>query len=175
MRLRKGQRGSAMVEFVLVGVPLLFAWISAVEMARGMWQYHTLQYAVKAAGAYVSVHGANCAVSPNSCTIQIKDAAAVLKTAAIGIPDYQMNVQFASASGAAVSCNPLNTCYGNTTQWPPPTPATDPDNLTGKSFTIRADYLFRSALSMVTPGVQNGVVTFGAPTLSGFTKETVLF
>jgi hypothetical protein len=36
MRLRKGQRGSAMVEFALVGVPLLFAWISAVEMARGV-------------------------------------------------------------------------------------------------------------------------------------------
>jgi TadE-like protein len=172
---RNRRRGSAMVEFVLVGVTLLFAWISAVEMARGMWHYHTLQYAVKAAGGYVAVHGANCAVSPNSCTIEVKDVAAVLKKAAIGIPDNRMNVQFTSASGTRVACNPLNTCYGNTTQWPPATPTTDPDNLVGKSFTIRVDYVFNSALSMVTPGVPQGVVRFGAPTLSGFSQDTVLF
>lgn len=58
---RNRQRGEALIEFTMVGIPLLFVWISTAEMARGMWQYHTLQYATKMANAYASTHGATCA------------------------------------------------------------------------------------------------------------------
>ena len=60
-RKRRDRRsGTTLLEFVLVGIPLLFLGISITEMARGMWQYHTLQFATKQAAAYASVHGATC-------------------------------------------------------------------------------------------------------------------
>jgi hypothetical protein len=48
-----------MLEFALTGIPLIFIWISIVQMAIGMWRYHTIQYAVKTAGAYIVVHGSD--------------------------------------------------------------------------------------------------------------------
>jgi Flp pilus assembly protein TadG len=59
VRPRKNQRGSARLEFALTGIPLIFIWISIVQMAIGMWRYHTIQYAVKTAGAYIVVHGSD--------------------------------------------------------------------------------------------------------------------
>ncbi len=157
------------MEFALCGVPMLFAWISVIEMARGMWYYHTLQFAVKTAGDYVAVHGAGCATSPNSCTVQISDIATKLKTAAIGIPDSMINVTFTSASGSTQTCNPLTACYSNATQWPP---TANGDNAVAKDFKIRADMTFRSALSMVTP---QGSVAFGTFDFPGYTHQLIRF
>src|SRR5689334_10327708 len=119
MALRKRCRGSAMLEFVLSGIPLFFGWLSVEEMSRGMWYYHTLQYAVKMTGSYIAVHGATCAVSPNSCTIRIQNVVSVMKQNAIGLPAGSLNVTFTSASGTNKTCNPLSSCSSDTTQWPP--------------------------------------------------------
>jgi hypothetical protein len=62
MRERKRRRGNATIEFTLVGIPLLCVLISTFEMARGMWLYHTLAYAVKEGARYAAVRGQN---SPN--------------------------------------------------------------------------------------------------------------
>ena len=62
------RRGSSLVEFTFIGVPMLFAWISVIEMGRGMWNYHTLQYATKVTGEYVAVHGSTCGIPPNACS-----------------------------------------------------------------------------------------------------------
>ena len=34
--------GQSLVEFTLVGIPLIFVLISVFEISRGMWMYHTL-------------------------------------------------------------------------------------------------------------------------------------
>ncbi len=167
---KRNRRGATIVEFVLCGIPMLFAWISIVEMARGMWYYHTLQYAVKRAASYLTVHGATCATKPNTCTIQIKDVAGVLSTNAIGIPNNTMNVTFTSQSGTSVSCNPLSSCSANATQWPP---TTNSDNQVGKYVQIRADITFHSALSMWVPW--QGGVQFGVFDLPGFSQEMIRF
>src|SRR4051794_18293265 len=54
------RRGNSMVEFTLVGIPLIFALISIFELARGMWIYHTMAYAIKDTTRYVAVHGQLC-------------------------------------------------------------------------------------------------------------------
>jgi Flp pilus assembly protein TadG len=43
----KERGGTSLVEFTLVGIPMIFLLISTFEVARGMWEYHTLAYAVK--------------------------------------------------------------------------------------------------------------------------------
>src|SRR5882762_5274489 len=60
MTRRDRCRGSNILEFTLVGIPLVFILISTFEMARGMWNYHVMAYAVKEGTRYASVHGNNC-------------------------------------------------------------------------------------------------------------------
>jgi Flp pilus assembly protein TadG len=170
---RNGRRGSAIVEFALAGIPLIFIWISIVQMAIGMWNYHTLQYAAKVAGAYAAVHGITCVTSTNSCSVSIKDIAAVFKTAAIGQPASGISMTFTTDSGVATTCNlggSTNLCSSYTSAWPP-----SGDNQIGKTLAIRADYTFSSALSMVTLGPNGGVVKFASAGLPGDTKQIIQY
>src|SRR5205814_10672176 len=85
-RRRSGEHGgSSFLEFVVVGVPVIFVLFSTFEMARGMWSYHTLAYAVREGTRYASVHGADCASSPNACTVTVGQIATVVKRAVIGL------------------------------------------------------------------------------------------
>ena len=146
----RGTRGSALLEFTLVGITLLFIWVSIVEMALGMWNYHTLQYAVKMAAGYASVHGATCSISPNSCSVNLSNVVNVFQTAAIGIPMNKVVLRLTTTSGAVTTCNPVSSCSSNAawnTNWPP---SSNSDNAVGKDIYIRADYTFNTALAMFT-------------------------
>ena len=165
---RRGQRGSAMVEFVLTGIPMVFIWISVVQMALGMWHYHTLQYAVKAAGAFVSRRGASWVNSGNPQP-RIADAAAVLAYSAIGMPTSSISVTFTPESGSATTCT-LNNCLTNTTVFPPLAASG-----VGSQFTIKANYQFNSAMAMVAPGGSGGAVRFKSANLPAFTRQVILF
>jgi Flp pilus assembly protein TadG len=157
--IRGRRKGSALLEFTLVGIPLIFLWLSVVQMGIGMWQYHTIQYAVKMATSYASVHGATCA-SPNSCFVNVSDVVNMFQTNAIGVPMSKVALTLTSQSGASVTCSAVSTCSGNaswSTTWPP---TASNDNAVGKWIKIRADYTFNSSLAMFLPG--SGSVHFGS-------------
>jgi Flp pilus assembly protein TadG len=175
---RRRESGSAIVEFTLTGIPLLFIWLSTVEMARGMWNYATLQYATKATLAYASMHGATCA-SPNSCSAKLSDVVTVFENAAVGIPQGDLSLTLTTASGATQTCNPVSTCsttnasWGST--WPP---SASGDNAVGKDIYLRADQTFKSALILFIPGT--GTTTFngvaaGSFDFPGYSHQTILF
>ena len=162
---RRRNRGSVLLEFVLVGIPLVFVCISVEEMARGMWQYHTLQFAVKAANSYASIHGATCAVSPNSCTVNVSSVVGVFQTNAIGIPMSNVAITLTSENNSA-TCAQVSTCSTSSswnTQWPP---STNGDNTVGNWIKIRADYTFNTALSMFWPGAGKPI-SFGSSAGAG--------
>lgn len=175
---KKSSRGSAILEFTLMGIPMIFVVICTVEMARGMWNYHTLQYAVKAATAYASMHGATCGL-PNSCSVAVSDVVNVFQTAAIGIPMDKVALTLTTASGAADTCTQVSTCstkgfWGTT--WPP---SAGNDNAVGKDIYIRADYTFASALALLFPGVGSvafhGSAAGGAFDFPGYSHQRILF
>src|SRR5262245_57234037 len=151
MRARIQRRGSALLEFVLTGIPMIFVWISIVQMSIGMWHYHTLQYAVKTTAAFITHHGIGCAY-PNSCAIRIKDAASVMKANAIGLAAREIHMTFTAyksdheTASVPVSCA-LDSCLSNAAAWPPAG-----FNEAGSDIQIKADYVFRSALCMFAPG-----------------------
>ena len=154
-----------MLEFVLVGIPMIFIWISIEEMARGMWQYHTLQYAVKMANSYAAVHGATCAAPPNSCTVKVSDVVNVFTTNAIGIPTGNVALTLSSKNNSA-TCLQVSTCSTSSswsTQWPP---SANSDNAVGNWVKIRADYTFNTALAMFWPGAGTPV-SFGTSAGAG--------
>lgn len=172
---KKTLRGSALLEFTLMGVPMIFIWISIVQMSCGMWNYDVLQNAVKATGNYIAVHGADCSKSGNSCTINVGNVISTFQTYAIGLPSSAVSMTLTSASGTTVNCNPITTCSSSSTTWPPTA-----DNAVGKDFKIRADYTWHTALAMIAPGGA-GVVKFGSGAgagvydFPGYTHQVILF
>jgi Flp pilus assembly protein TadG len=176
MRLAKARRrrqgGSAILEFTLTGIPLIFVWINIVQMSLGMWHYHTLQYAIKQAGAYVAVHGSNGGYcQTNLCRVQ--DAAAVMAQYAIGMPQSSIQMTFTpitssinhTTQGTAIPCQ-LDTCQTTATLFPNGNP----------EFEIRAEYQFNNALGMVAAGGGgSGPIKFGNPWFPAYTHQTVLY
>ena len=149
--IRRPTRGEALIEFTLVGIPLLFVWICVIEMSRGMWQFHTLQYATKMANAYAAVHGATCGADGNSCTVDVSDVVTQFQNYAIGIPMANVKIVLLTKNNS-VTCNQVSTCSSNgswSSQWPTPT---NGDNAVGNTTEIKTYYTFNTALSMFWPG-----------------------
>lgn len=181
MERRKNRRGSALLEFAFTGVPLMFMWLSTVQISLGMWHYHTMQYAVKATGSYLAQHGSDCA-SPNTCQATIESMAGVMKTNSIGIPATQLHMTFNAVSSSdhktvtnTVTCTltnatvPANGCDQNSTTWPPSGSSTP-----GSEFEIQAEFQWSPAIGMVAPG-SGGAVTFGSFWLPAYTHQVIVF
>jgi Flp pilus assembly protein TadG len=147
MRARpKHQNGNSLIEFTLVGIPIIFVLFSTFEMARGMWLYHTLAYAVKEGSRYASVHGQNCASLPNSCSVNIGQISQTIQSAGVGLDPSAVTLTFTDNSGTAVTCG-LNNCLTDSSTWPP-----SAANAPGMKVTISATCSFRSAIAMFWPG-----------------------
>jgi Flp pilus assembly protein TadG len=168
MNRNKGRSGSTLIEFTLVGIPLIFALVSTFEMARGMWNYQTLAYAVRAGSRYASTHGQGCTGGGNTCGVTVSNVVSAIAGAAVGLPAANFNVVLSSATASAVSCAPLSSCSSNSTAWPP-----SPDNAAGMDIRISASYTFKSALSMLWPGA--GKVPSGTFTFVAYTRQPMQF
>lgn len=139
-------RGSALIEFTLVGVPILFLLITTFEMSRAMWTYHTLAHAVRRGLRAAVVHGQNCGVNNNNCTWTVADVTRTIRQAGVGLDPQRLSVTLISDAGS-LSCNPISSCSGNATVWPP-----NNANTPGRRVTIRAAYGFQSAMVLFWPG-----------------------
>jgi Flp pilus assembly protein TadG len=165
----RNQRGSVTVEFALVGIPLIFALISTVEMSRGMWLYDTQAHAINEGVRYVVVRGVHCTSSGNACGATVGAIATHIANAGVGLVSSDWNVTLYSNSGSNnVTCNPLSSCLSNSTAWPP-----SPDNAVGAYVAISGSYTFNSALGMFWPGVKP--VTFGTYNLPAYAKQAIQF
>jgi hypothetical protein len=197
MAARKSrQAGNAMIEFAFVGIPMIFVLISIFEMARGMWLYHTMAYAMKEGARFAIVHGNNCNAYPNKCTVTIQDIATRIRDAAVGIPAsdlknvtfnvYDLNgnpVNVIDDTGAVVgnkqlSYLTLQDCLdsGGSTYWPAGAPGTGDAQGADQFYSrveITGQYPFQSALSMLWPGAKGMV--FGTVWFSASSRETIQF
>jgi Flp pilus assembly protein TadG len=170
------RRGSAVIEFAMVGVPLLFMWISIFQVAMGAWRYHTLQYAVKMASAYMATHGADCSSGSNTCSITIANAATVLENAAVGIPPSMVSVTFTpyladhvTAAGGSypVTCT-LSSCVTNSTAYPPAN-----YGCVGCDIRVQATYTYVCGLALWIPG--GGSQSFGTYNFVSDTQQPITF
>jgi len=148
------RRGSALVEFVLVGIAAVALMITTAQMSIAMWNYHTLAYAVHETNRYIASHGEGCALGTNNCTITVSQVAQKLASNAIGLLPANLTMTLTPNSGSsnAVSCNPVSACYSNTTgaqRWPPYTNldnrATQPPNSPTYT-TLQASYSYNAVL-----------------------------
>ncbi len=172
------KRGNTVLEFTLVGIPVIFLLISIFEISRGMWTYHTLAAAVRDGVRFAAVHGNNCTLTPSNCAVRISDVAARIRDHAVGIPPAEIeNVSFISSS-RTLSCSTLAECLSATgtgaAYWPSAGPGAslDPGGNSMMGWVeIRASYNFRSAIAMLWPGA--GAASFGAFRLPASSRETI--
>jgi hypothetical protein len=160
MRRNNGQRGSAMLEFVLAGIAGVTLVVSTVQLGLAMWNYHTLAEAVHETNRYVASHGRNCTVGGNGCGITVADVANKMKVLAVGISDSSINMTLTSTTQEK-DCYPLSNCESDTTQWPPDT---NFDNTPGNYTTISAKLVVKSAIISLWYGATGSSVNSVAMT-----------
>jgi len=75
-----------MIEFTLVGIPMIFLLISIFEISRAMWNYHTLAFAIREGTRYAAVHGSGCSADPRAtpCQATVAQVAQRIQDAGIG-------------------------------------------------------------------------------------------
>ncbi len=144
LRRGKSRRGSTALEFVLVGIPMMFIMFSLFEAARGMWTYQMLAYAVREGTRYASTKGKGCA-SPNTCQVKIKNLVTYVQTAGPLI-DSTSTITFTPATGSAIT-GTVAGLSANNTVWPPSTA-----NTPGQTVKISVTYPFRTILAMFWVG-----------------------
>ncbi|RPI14192.1 MAG: pilus assembly protein [Acidobacteriales bacterium] len=175
---RNRRRGNAIIEFTLVGIPLMFLLISLFEISRGMWLYHTLAHSLKEGVRFSIVRGNNCNLAPNNCAIRVRDIAASIRRNAVGLPPGEIqNVTFATSSRTLATYASLNDALADGTYFPAGAPggAEDPGGARLMSYVeISAVYPFRSAIAMFWPGAGRGV-NFGTFMLPASSKETIQY
>jgi hypothetical protein len=149
MRRRRNWRGNATIEFTLVGIPLIFVLISTIEMARGMWIYHTLAYAVKEGTRYAVARGQN-----NPTPTTYRNVCNAIVQAGTGLLPEDLTLIFHSATAPDVT-SLANGCPAGS--WPPGDNRSVIDNQPGQSISITGFYPFVSAISMFWPGAGQGM------------------
>jgi Flp pilus assembly protein TadG len=161
--LRKAERGSSVLEFTLSSIPLIFVMVSVVEMSLGMWNYHTLNEAVKITTRTAAVRGVDCASL--SCAMTVGQVTQMLTTKGVGLASDSLNVTLTDGNGA-INCNPVSNCTSSTTTWP-----RSGGNGTGQVISISATYPFKSPIPMFVPG--KGGSTFESQTFSAISQQVI--
>jgi len=167
-RGRGARKGSTLLEFVLVGIPLIFILISIFEIARGMWTYQTLAYAVREGVRYAIMHGKGCA-SPNTCQVTIGNITGVIQSAGVGLDQDAVSVTFTPAIGTA-SSDTMRNQLASTTIWPPSTA-----NTPGQTVAISAKYQFKTFLGVFWVGAGRPLNDSGTFYLPAASSEPIQF
>lgn len=158
---RRILRGNATIEFTLVGIPLVFVLISTIEMARGMWIYHTLAFAVKEGTRYAVARGQN-----NSTPATYRSVCNAIVQAGTGLLPEDLSLVFKSdligttfthsyGPFTADTCAPSG--HNPTDAWPPGDNLALIDNQPGQTISITGAYPFASAIAMFWPGAGPGM------------------
>jgi Flp pilus assembly protein TadG len=148
-RPRNSRRGSIILEFALAGIAVLTILPATVKLCIGLWNYHTLAYAVHEAARYAASHGRGCITGTSSCGITVGNVTTNLATNAIGLSSSALSVTLTTDSGVSTVCAPITTCTSSTTRWPP---TSNMDNLTGKKVIVSATYKFTAGVLMSWTG-----------------------
>lgn len=164
---RRRQRGNSLIEFTLIGIPMIFVLVSIFEVARLGWTFHTLSSAVSSTARFAMVHGKNCGKAPNACAITVADVARRMRTMGVGLVPAETDLTLVSAAGT-ITCR-LDKCLGDNTTWPPPG-----GNEPGWEIEVGATYSIRSMVAMFWPGA-GSVAPFGLVRLPANAREVIQF
>jgi hypothetical protein len=169
--MRNRRRGSTLVEFTLVGIPVIFLFTSTMTCAIDMWQLFTLSYAVDQTARYAAVHGSTCSSGSNACTISQSDVAEFFQKQALALDPALTTLVLNDGSGA-LSCSPITECPSPSDRFP----SAGHNSPTGSSpdrVTIQVSYPLLNPIFMFWPGA--GSVRAGRFTVGATSTQQVMF
>ena len=145
MNPRANKSGNAMIEFTLVGIPLIFVLLVTFETARGMWLYATVAHAVRAGARYAVVHGKDCSTPPNNCPVTVADVARVIRDAGVGLDPADFRLALVATGPRTVpatTLRPLTALLNDTSVFPSGTAS-----VAGNDVIVSGVFHFRTALT----------------------------
>jgi Flp pilus assembly protein TadG len=144
-RTKTARNGNSLIEFTLLGIPLLFMTLSIVEISIDMWEFHNLAFVTEATCRYTTMHGATCSQNGNSCTITVGSVATFFQNEAMALSPSAVVVNLTDGSGTT-TCNPVNSCTSSATQFP-----NSSYNSVGSNVTISATYVLKNPVAIFWP------------------------
>jgi Flp pilus assembly protein TadG len=163
--VRKPTSGSSVLEFTLTSIPIMFVMIGIVQMSIAMWNYHTLNEAVKVTARTAAVRGADCAST--ACAMTVGGITQMINTRGIGLSSSSLDVTLTDGDGS-LTCNPVSTCTSSSTVWP-----RSGGNSVGQVISISATYPFSGPLAMFAPGA--GHSAFAPLTFSAISQQVIAY
>jgi Flp pilus assembly protein TadG len=163
----KKKSGFALIEFTLIAFPIIFLTISIIECSIAMWQFHSMAFAVETTTRYVVTHGRGCTKNGNSCAITLGNVTTVMSRQAPGLDPSKLNLKL-TANTDVTTCNPINTCFSSTAQFPNST-----DNGLNSDITLVASYPFSNPMPLLWPG--SGATSIGSFTLAATSMQRIVF
>ncbi len=164
---QKKRRGSALLEFTLVGIPLLFISTSVISASLDMWQFHNLAYGTQMTARYVAMHGRTCSQNGNSCTVTVGDIAAYFEGQALALDASKLNVTLQSIS-ETINCNPVDTCNSSTAVFP-----NSSDNGVKFDIVVTGTYPVTNPIALFWPGA--GSVSAATFNLYATSRQMIVF
>ena len=167
-RRNRGQRGNAMIEFTLLGIPTVFILVSIISVSIDMWEYQNLAWATDQTARYATMHGVTCTENGNSCTIKIQNLANYFISTASALNSGSVSVSFTDGSGIATACNPVSSCTSNATTFPGSS-----YNSVGSDVKVAATYNLSNPIALFWPG--GGSVSASNFTVGATSRQRIEF
>lgn len=162
------RRGNALIEFTLLGIPMIFILVSIVSVSVDMWEYQNLAWATDQTARYATMHGATCGQNGNSCTANVGTMANYFISAASALNSGSVAVSFTDGSGVATACNPVNSCTANSTQFPGAS-----YNSVGSDIKVTATYNLSNPIALFWPS--GGSVAARSFTVGATSRQRIEF
>jgi hypothetical protein len=163
-RSRRG--GNALIEFTLLGIPLMFITISIVSIGIDMWEFHCLEYTTQLTARYVTMHGRGCSQNGNTCTVTVGNVSTYFKNNALALDGAKTTLQLTDGSGTT-TCNTVTACTTTNTQFPGAS-----YNSVGSDVTIWASYTLRNPIAIFWPPLNDPANDF---VVAARSRQKVIF
>jgi Flp pilus assembly protein TadG len=161
------RRGSALIEFTLVGIPVIFLTVSVLSISIDMWEFHELPHAVEMTARYAATHGQGCTQNSSTCGITVASMVTYFEGQNISLLPSLVNVTFTDGSGST-HCSPLTNCASSSATFP-----SAGHNAPGQDVTVYATYTLKNPVAMFWPSNAQGV--WQAFTVGATSRQRILF
>ena len=163
------RRGSTLVEFTMLGIPVIFLFTSVMTASVDMWQFFTLSYAVAQTARAAALHGISCTQNSNACQITRANLATFFQSEAIALDTASTTMVLNDGSGA-ITCNPVTSCPSSSLVFP----SSGHNSVGTNSVTVSATYALTNPIFMFWPGSTGGVASHSF-TVGATSTQQILF
>ena len=160
------RRGNTLIEFTLLGIPMIFIMVSVVSVSIDMWQFLDLPYCVEETARYVTTHGQGCSQNGSNCLITVGNVAAFFESQTAALDPSQVNVTLTDGSGST-NCNPVSACGASSAQFP-----NAGYNSPGSDVKVQATYVLKNPIAMFWPPDKDGSHDF---TVGATSRQRIMF